>query len=455
MATLKLTKSAVERVPLTKTGQNVYWDTDMKGFGLVVGMNTKSFIAQTNIQGKAVRVTLGRFGLHSVDEYRERARKQIGAMKDGIDPREEAKREIREKRAEEARSMTLDAAFKEYVKSKRLQGEPIKENTIKDYEGVMRRNFGDWLETPLKDITQDMVFERHLKIRADIAERHKDDRNNHNRGEAHANGSMRVFRAIYNFALETFPNVGLPPNPVIRLSSKNRPAWFKDRRRQTIVTIHQLPAWYKAVSELSDILNPEAAATTRDWLLLLLFTGLRRMEGAALTWDRVDFVGKTLTIFKTKNGEVHTLPLPQYLLDMLKARKEAAVEEAARQKAAGKEATKESPFVFPWPSVKEGHIIYPVRYIEEIQAASGVMFSPHDLRRTFITTAESLDLSTYAVKRLVNHKITDVTDGYIITNPERLRKPMNHIADYLLSAAGVKPKAQVISLDESRVAIAS
>jgi integrase len=427
MAKLKLTKAAVEKVPLTVKGQEVYWDTELKGFGLLVGMNTKSFVVQTNIQGKAVRVTLGAFGIHSVDEYRERARRQIGAMKDGIDPREEAKREIREKWAEEARSVTLDAAFKEF---KRVKASKLKEYTLKDYEGVMRRNFGDWLETPLKNITPAMVQGRHAQIQADIAERHKDDRQNQNRGEAHANGSMRVFRAVYNFALATYEDAGLPANPVRRLS--NTRAWFKDRRRQTIITIHQLPAWYKAVSGLTDILNPEAAATARDWLFLLLFTGLRRMEAATLTWDRVDFVGKTLTVSETKNGEVHTLPLPQHLHDMLKARKQAAGE---------------SPFVFPWPSVKEGHIIYPVRYIEEIQDASGVMFTPHDLRRTFITTAEGLDLSAYAVKRLVNHKTSDVTAGYIIANVERLRRPMEQIADYLLSAAGLKPKAQVILME--------
>jgi len=216
MAKLKLTRAAVERVPLTTKGQAVYWDTEMKGFGLLVGMNTKSFVVQTNIQGKAVRVTLGTFGLHSVDEYRERARRQIGAMKDGIDPREEAKREIREKWAEEARSVTLDTVFKEF---KKVKASKLKEFTIKDYEGVMRRNFGDWLEYPLKAITPAMVQERHSKIQADIAERHKDDRNNHSRGEAHANGSMRVFRAVYNFALMAYEDAGLPANPVKRLSN--------------------------------------------------------------------------------------------------------------------------------------------------------------------------------------------------------------------------------------------
>jgi hypothetical protein len=47
---------------------------------------------------------------------------------------------------------------------------------------------------------------------------------------------------------------------------------------------------------------------------------------------------------------------------------------------------------------------------------------------------KSLDISAYAVKRLVNHKMNnDVTAGYIMTNVERLRKPMQQISDYIVS----------------------
>lgn len=66
--------------------------------------------------------------------------------------------------------------------------------------------------------------------------------------------------------------------------------------------------------------------------------------------------------------------------------------------------------------------------------SSKVNFTVHDLRRTLITAAEGLDISAYAVKRLVNHKMTsDVTAGYIITDVERLRKPMQQITEHLLS----------------------
>ena len=69
----------------------------------------------------------------------------------------------------------------------------------------------------------------------------------------------------------------------------------------------------------------------------------------------------------------------------------------------------------------------------KVTEASGINFTVHDLRRTFITIAESLDISAYAVKRLVNHKMNnDVTAGYIIADVERLRKPMQLITDNLL-----------------------
>jgi len=69
-----------------------------------------------------------------------------------------------------------------------------------------------------------------------------------------------------------------------------------------------------------------------------------------------------------------------------------------------------------------------------ITKASGVSFCIHDLRRTFATVAESLDIPAYALKRLLNHANgTDVTAGYIVANVERLREPMQKITDFVWS----------------------
>ena len=60
----------------------------------------------------------------------------------------------------------------------------------------------------------------------------------------------------------------------------------------------------------------------------------------------------------------------------------------------------------------------------------------HDLRRTFVTIAESLDVPHYALKRLLNHRLTcDVTAGYIVSQPERLRAPVEAVAARILQLA--------------------
>ena len=125
--------------------------------------------------------------------------------------------------------------------------------------------------------------------------------------------------------------------------------------------------------------------TLRDYLFLNLFTGLRRQEAAQLQWNRVDLKAKTLRISDTKNRESHTLPLSDSLYKLLTRRKQVST----------------SDYVFPGPG-KDGHIIEPRKQMAKVIEATGIQFTVHDLRRTFITIAESLDIPAYALKRLLN-----------------------------------------------------
>ncbi|HAU1143656.1 TPA: integrase [Legionella pneumophila] len=78
---------------------------------------------------------------------------------------------------------------------------------------------------------------------------------------------------------------------------------------------------------------------------------------------------------------------------------------------------------------------------------SGIHFTVHGLRRTLITIAEGLDTSAYALKRLMNHKMNgDITAGYIVTDVDRLRKPMPQITDYFLKCMGVQPSATLVAI---------
>jgi hypothetical protein len=64
--------------------------------------------------------------------------------------------------------------------------------------------------------------------------------------------------------------------------------------------------------------------------------------------------------------------------------------------------------------------------------------------------AESLDISAYADKRLINHKMSrDVTAGYIISDAERLRDPLEKIAKYFLEKSTITT-ASIIDLSTRR-----
>jgi integrase len=93
-----------------------------------------------------------------------------------------------------------------------------------------------------------------------------------------------------------------------------------------------------------------------------------------------------------------------------------------------------STYVFPGRDGRDS-LIEPKKQIALVIERSGFFFTLHDLRRTFITIAESLDVPPYAIKRLVNHKMSnDVTAGYIVSDIERLRRPAQKISDFLQRA---------------------
>ncbi len=318
-----------------------------------------------------------------------------------------------EKQDAKAKAVTLAQAFEDFLEARKS----LKPRTVSDYSRAMTKYFGDWLNKPLTQITKDMVERRHSKL----GKAH---------GAAQANQAMRTLRAIFNFAAGKYEDARgrslIPENPVKRLSQTR--AWYRVEHRRTVIKPHELSSWYGAVMVLNSDWATSKAEVVRDYLLLLLFTGLRRTECATLRWEDVDLEGKTLTVIDTKNREPHTLPLSDFLYDLLSRRLEQS----------------DSDHVFPG-SGRTGHIVEPRRHMERVAEQSGVSFTLHDLRRTFITAAERLDIPAYALKRLLNHKIgNDVTAGYIVADVERLRKPMQIITNYFLSAMEVKPESPVI-----------
>lgn len=200
-----------------------------------------------------------------------------------------------------------------------------------------------------------------------------------------------------------------------------------------MVPDHKLPDWFAAVFALR---HP----TVRDYLLLMLFTGLRRNEAATLKWTDIDFASRVLTVRAeiAKNGHELRLPLSNYLESLL----------LHRFAAKG-----DSLYVFPGHG-KKLHIVDSKYVIEGVAKKVGYRFTPHDLRRTFLTVAERLSLSYVVLKKLANHSgRSHTTFGYIIVDVERLREPMQKITDEFLRLGNVK-MSQNRALNEIGVSIA-
>ncbi len=394
---IKLTKTSVESIAFTKSGQVFLWDRDLPGFGLRVGTGSKTFIAERRIDGKTVRATLGKHPVLSAPLARDMASKVLGGMVSGINP-------IVEKRERKIKGVTLSTVFEDFLNARTL-----KPKTIRDYKRVMNVSYPDWQQKPVTLISKDMVERRHVELGGD-------------RGEAFANLSARTLRSVLNFATLKYENAKgvsiLSFNPVSRLSANKQ--WFKVDRRTGHLKPHQFKAWFSAVLESESIV-------TRDYLQFVLLTGCRREEAAGLLWTDVSLADRSFFIRDPKNHRPMNLPLSNYLVSLL----------AGRRNLCGT-----SIFVFPGEGAT-GHLVEPKRLVIGIGEKIDHHFTVHDLRRTFVTVAESLDIPQYSLKALVNHKSADdVTGGYIQLSVERLREPMQRIADFILESADIRLQAK-------------
>lgn len=389
----KLTKSYIDKLPLPpkktngQAAQTIYRDESLPGFGMLVGSGgTKSFFVERRVNGRVKRISIGRYGVLTPTQARTKAQELLSEITLGSDP-------AAKKRATAAKGTTLQGAFDDYI----LTRKDLKEGTIKNYQKCLKGCLSDWLDKRLVDIDKDMVEARHREIGK--------------KAPARANNTMRILRAIFNHSLAKYEDENgksvLQINPVDRLS-QNR-AWYPIERRRTILKAHELKPWHEATLQLSQDVS-------RDYLHFLLFTGLRRTEAATLRWENISFEDNTFTIPDTKNNEPHTLPLSTYLKELLEKRK---IESG-------------SPWVFPSP-VDDGFLREPRGSVRHISKSLGKPFTLHDLRRTFITIAESLDIPAYALKQLINHRDpNDVTAGYIISSVDRIRKPMQKVNDFIM-----------------------
>lgn len=370
------------QLPYAEKGQILYFDTEIRGLGVCVGKTSKTYFVQGTVNGRRVRHSLGRHGIITAEQARAVARLKLADMYRGIDP-------VLQYQKNKANTMTVSEALEEYLHDRKT----VRDITADGYRGNLRLYLADWMDRPLASITKTDVLERHRII-------------GNTKGPSAANKSMRVLRMLFNYSHAKHDNI--PDNPCRYITVLK--GWYKIDRKRTYIKPQDLSRWYWGVQQ---IVNP----AIRDYLILLLFTGLRKSEAANLRWDSVDMPNRMFTIEITKNGDPHTLPMSDFLYEFFRIRRLACGS---------------SPWVFPGHG-RDGHMTEPKKAVFFVIRLTGIKFSLHDLRRTFITTAESTDLPHNALKKMLNHRSGDITSSYIVINVERLREPMERVSTKILS----------------------
>lgn len=411
----KLTKTFIDKVQPPAEGYAMHWDDSLKGYGLrVTAAGKRVFVAQGRVLGKAVCFTIGPFGEWTEFEAREKARKVLQGMREGIDPRDV-------KKADEATRVTLQQVADAYM------GRPgkLKDSSKSEIERHVTTTFEAWQHKPITGITEDDCRKRYNEILTKGL-----------RGKAPAPGqavqAFSVLRALINFAGRRYKRADGTPlilhNPVAVLKDD----WVTLPERKTRIPESKIGPVWSALQQWRDQAYNRDTLASIDLVIFLVLTGARIGEAAALTWDRINLDEGWWHLPDPKNRNPVWLPLSTQAVQLL----------TTRQRVEG------SPFVFSsWG--KAGHIKDPRDTMKKVSEVAGTKITPHDLRRTFTTFGvANCGVDLHKIELLTNHVPRGVTaKHYLETSHLQYLKPeVQRIADWIEQQAAKANGATVVPL---------
>lgn len=394
----KLTKSFIDKVVTPQVSDALHWDTDLKGFGLrVTPQDKKTFIVQGRIgsgRGAAsARITIGPYGVFTVDQARDVAREHLRNMRMGIDPRTAAKATATQRR-------TLREVADDYMRDI-----PLKDTTKRAYTQAVNATFKElgWTDKPLASITRAMVDDCFIEMRA--------------RAPGHANHAFTILGTLFNYAIRQYTDDDKTPifkdNPVKVLHRK----WAKLKPRTGRIPDDKLSAVWNHLQVARQRAHNGHTGASIDLVTFLLLTGARMSEATKLTWDRVDLQKGTWHLPDLKNGNKVWLPLSTQAVELLTTRQKLQID---------------SPYVFPsW----DGHVKDPRDSMKNLSKVAECKLTPHDLRRSFTHIGAWLcKIDIQRIELLTNHIPTSITARHYLETEhlEYLKPEVQQIADRIV-----------------------
>ena len=375
----KLTKRLVDSAKHPPSGQIFLRDDELRGFAVRITPGSKSFIVEREIHGRVRRMTIGRYGVQTVDQARDKAREKIGEIAAGKDPVEE----LRQRR----KSVTFGELERLY-----LDRHAVHKKSVDDDVGMLRKWLAEWRPRRLNTITKAEITTKHAEIGA---AGHK----------TRANRIVALVRTMFNLASDWGHHPG--PNPASRIK------FFKEVKRDRFVRPDELPRLWRA-------LQNEPNPYVRGAFFIGLLTGARRSEVLGMKWEDLDLTQGLWRIPDTKAGRPHTLPLPRLVVDEL--RKLPRLEG--------------NPYVFcgRWGRKNLNNVSKPWQRIRKEAGLNDVRI--HDLRRTLGSWLVAAGASLPLIGKALNHSQPATTAIYARLELDPVRAALEANAERMLSVVG-------------------
>lgn len=212
--------------------------------------------------------------------------------------------------------------------------------------------------------------------------------------------AMRSCRSLWTIWAKQHPDKERPttPNPFGEIAVGRA----KAKRRTGALPSAKRAAWIAAARAAAVAKGP--TGTAYNAVVMLALTGFRLNEVLQLRWDEVDMEAGEIVIpaERMKAHEELRRPITPLIRSLLKRQRDFHGGEG---------------WVFPARSVKEGgagHLKDVRKAIEKVcETVETDLIRPHDLRRTFVGSADMAGVPQNVVKTLVGHASgEDVTDDY-------------------------------------------
>lgn len=417
----KLTKRVVDAARKA-SGDFFLWDDEIPGFGLrIKPSGAKSFIVQyRNANGRSRRLTVGRYGVLTVEEGRKEAKLALAEVLKGADPAESRKLE--------RGAMTIEALCREYLeKAERgliltRRGEAKRGTTLYTDKGRIERHIIPLIgKRTVKDLTTADIRRFQQSV---ISGKTATDIKTGKRGRAIVTGgkgaaarTMGLLGGILTYAVNEGYRPDNPARGIIRPKDETR-EWRLD------------DAGYRALGKKLAAAETSAA----NWQPILVtriiaLTGCRRGEIEGLLKTEIDFASSALRLGDSKTGK-SIRPIGSVALAILR-------------QASDKSKSK---YVFPALTTEKK------RYVGLPKALAGMVgdavpgLTPHGLRHSFSSTAEDLGFSLPTIKALMGHAGGSVTEGYIHKIDTALVAAADRIARHIDAAMTGKKTEKVVQL---------